>query len=582
MTLPAGHILKERYRVVSILGQGGMSVVYRAWDLILKKPVALKELSPQTELDIQPLAHWKEQFQLEAQVLARLDHPNLVDVTDFFHAAGRAYLVMKFVEGQSLQSLIDEEGALSESLVLQWADQLLDSLSYCHAHGVIHRDIKPANIIVRPDGKAKLVDFGLVKMLDPNDPRTRTIMMNMGTPEYAPPEQYDSQPGYTGPWSDIYSLGATLYHALTGLAPPTASQRMVAPSEFRTPSQINPQVSAQTESTILQAMAMERERRFHDAASMAAALAMRANQRSRKVFVVLAGIILALVIALGASRLLGLWPFANEESEVAATTMTAPTEYLTATPTEISTAPKSTMTVAAQQSTTAETIAAAVTTPTSTETVTPMPKATDTPTSTDTPTPTPTDTPSPTPISTTPAPPTTVPLPNALELEDFEYSDVNALGQNYWINAPGNVLVPSLEGPPHAASGQYALAMSYSIRNAPPSDYVGMERQNMLPMDWRNYTHICMWISNNDFSGHLVLQFREQNGEVWKVEIQLRNVLAREFCIPLDESSFFLAEHSSVQDRLIDLAAIDNYAFYLGNGGITDGVVYLDRLELRP
>jgi hypothetical protein len=173
-------------------------------------------------------------------------------------------------------------------------------------------------------------------------------------------------------------------------------------------------------------------------------------------------------------------------------------------------------------------------------------------------------------------------LPTVFTLEDFEYNTAGDIGQFYWINAPGNKLVPSLEGPPNTVSGQYSLAMSYSIQNDPPSDYVGIERQNMTPMDWRDYSQICLWISNDNFPGHFVLQFREQNGEVWKVEIQLRNVREREFCYPLNEGSFFLAEHSSVQNRLIDLAAIDNYAFYLGNGGKTEGVIYLDRVQLRP
>lgn len=103
----------------------------------------------------------------------------------------------------------------------------------------------------------------------------------------------------------------------------------------------------------------------------------------------------------------------------------------------------------------------------------------------------------------------------------------------------------------------------------------------MTAMDWRDYTRICLWIGNRGFEGHLVLQFREQNSEIWKTEIQMRNIIDRDVCVPLNENSFFLAEQSSVQNSYIDLSAIDNFALYLGNGGITEGVIYLDQLELR-
>ena len=188
--LTTGTILQNRYRIVSLLGQGGMGAVYRAWDMRLNVPVALKEMVPQPGLDSQTLAQLRQQFQQEANILARLNHPHLVRVTDFFEEENNAYLVMDFVEGESLADRIARQGALPETEVLSWAGQLLDALSYCHARGVIHRDIKPQNVVIRPDGRAVLVDFGLVKLWDPSDPRTRTVMRGMGTPEYAPPEQY--------------------------------------------------------------------------------------------------------------------------------------------------------------------------------------------------------------------------------------------------------------------------------------------------------------------------------------------------------------------------------------------------------
>ncbi|HEY73028.1 MAG TPA: protein kinase [Thermoflexia bacterium] len=279
MTLTQGQMIGKRYRVVSLLGQGGMGAVYRAWDTRLNIPVALKEMIPQPGLDPQTLAQLRQQFQQEAQVLARLKHNYLVSVTDFFEERGNAYLAMEFVQGENLAERIEREGALPEEQVTAWAKQLLDALAYCHSQGIIHRDVKPQNVIITPEGAppdarggAVLVDFGLVKLWDPNDPRTKTAMRGMGTPEYAPPEQYSVRGQHTDPRSDIYSLGATLYHALTGQAPLTATERMADPSDFMPPRRLNLQVSAPMEATVLRAMKLPRDERFDNTQEMAAAL----------------------------------------------------------------------------------------------------------------------------------------------------------------------------------------------------------------------------------------------------------------------------------------------------------------------
>ena len=273
MALPGGHTLQNRYRVVSPLGQGGMGAVYRAHDTRLNVSVALKEMTHQPGLDQRMLAQLREQFRQEATILAQLNHPNLVNVTDFFEEGGSAYLVMTLVEGNSLGARIKQQGALPEAAVLNWAYHLLDALGYCHSRGVIHRDIKPQNIIIRSDGQAVLVDFGLVKLWDPRDPRTQTAMQGMGTPQYAPPEQYGADPGHhTDPRSDIYSVGATLYHALTARMPPTVTERMADPHRFVVPRRLNPQLRPQTEAVILRAMELPRDNRFRTTQEMAAAL----------------------------------------------------------------------------------------------------------------------------------------------------------------------------------------------------------------------------------------------------------------------------------------------------------------------
>lgn len=265
-------MVANRYRIVSLLEQGGMGAVYRAWFTQLDIPVALKEMIPQPGMDLYALAQLREQFQREAKVLARLSHPHLVRVTDFFEERGNAYLVMDFVEGESLAERIEREGELPEALVLSWASQLLEALAYCHSQGVIHRDVKPQNIIIRPDVRAVLIDFGLVKLWDPHDPRTRTVVQGMGTPEYTPPEQYDVDMGHTDARSDIYGLGATLYHALTGQAPASATQRIARRSAFRSPRVLNKRISPTTEAVVLRAIELVIADRFPTAREMAAAL----------------------------------------------------------------------------------------------------------------------------------------------------------------------------------------------------------------------------------------------------------------------------------------------------------------------
>jgi eukaryotic-like serine/threonine-protein kinase len=452
MPLATGQVLQQRYRIVAALGRGGMGAVYRGWDLRLSVSVAIKEMTPQPGLDEQMLVELRQQFQQEATVLARLNHPHLVRVTDFFEEGGNAYLVMDFVEGESLARLIEQNRALPEARVLAWADQLLDALAFCHARGVFHRDVKPQNVIIAPDGRATLVDFGLVKLWNPYDPHTRTAMRGMGTPQYAPPEQYDTGAGHTDARSDIYSLGATLYHALVGQAPPTATQRIVNPGTLMPVRIASPNVSAQTEAALMRAMELQPEARFRSAVDMRRALLSAAppagatlgtapaylapsgapvtppgppraaggrapfpparttagEKRSGSpwLLILLIGGAVALValligLTLGARWLLGTRPTGTEGLATTPTAATlAPTPSLetptraapiTDTPTATKAAPTPTLEPSA-------TTTAPTATPTPSRTPTGVPTDTDTPT----PTPTPTETPSPTPACENP------------------------------------------------------------------------------------------------------------------------------------------------------------------------------------
>jgi len=266
--LEPGTVLRDRYKVVALVGQGGMGAVYEAEDLRLEgRRCALKEVQPLPGATERALVQAQEQFRQEASTLARLDHPNLPKVSDYFSHEGRDYLIMDFVAGQDLKALVDEAHAkgrfLPEQRVLGWISQVCDALSYLHSQGpsILHRDIKPANIRLTPQGLIKLVDFGLVKPLDEDDPNTISVVRGLGTLPYTPLEQYSGAVGHTDARSDIYSLGATLYHLLTGRRPANAQERFLNPQILASPREINPAMSARTEDCILWAMAMHPDRR---------------------------------------------------------------------------------------------------------------------------------------------------------------------------------------------------------------------------------------------------------------------------------------------------------------------------------
>jgi serine/threonine-protein kinase len=259
--LPIGTVLRERYEIIDLVGQGGMGAVYKAEDLRLRGRVcAVKEVLPELISASGAGEQAHEQFYREASTLARLDHSNLPKVSDFFDQDGRQYLVMDFVPGFDLRQLVEEarrrDAFLDEATVLGWAVQLCDALNYLHTQEppVLHRDIKPANIKLTPRGVVKLVDFGLVKLLQPDESRTVTVVQGRGTVAYTPLEQYGGDTGHTDARSDIFSLGATVYHLLTGQAPADAKQRFLKPGSLIPPRDINPRISQHTERALLAAM----------------------------------------------------------------------------------------------------------------------------------------------------------------------------------------------------------------------------------------------------------------------------------------------------------------------------------------
>jgi serine/threonine protein kinase len=268
--LSPGTILWSRYRILDLVGQGGMGAIYQAEDLRLEgRLCAIKEVIPDESAPRDYQEQAQAAFRQEASVLARLDHTNLPKVSDFFLFNGRNYLVMDFVPGQDLRQIIEnarfKNEFIPEQQVLTWAKQLLDALEYLHNQEppVLHRDIKPSNIKLTPNGTIKLVDFGLVKVLQPDDNRTVTVLQGRATIQYAPLEQIGGDTGYTDVRSDIYSLGATFYHLLTNESPPDAKTRYVQTRHDRNISltSINAAVSPQTEQAIIHALGLHPEER---------------------------------------------------------------------------------------------------------------------------------------------------------------------------------------------------------------------------------------------------------------------------------------------------------------------------------
>lgn len=270
MTLERGHILKERYRIVQLLGEGGLGGVYRAWDLQLQGPCAIKEkqvVSPEAD----------EQFRREAMMLLNLNHPNLPRVFDYFAIPERGqYLVMDFVEGEDLDTRLENainSGAigLGEAQVLPWMLQVSEALVYLHSQNppILHRDIKPANIIITPQGQAVLVDigggYGQGRMLQAGS-GTRAV-----TPGFSSPEQYGS--GQLDVRSDVYSLGATMYNLLTGVVPPDSIDLMTGGAVLIPAEQINPGISQPVRQVIAQAMEPRRANRLPGATQFRNALA---------------------------------------------------------------------------------------------------------------------------------------------------------------------------------------------------------------------------------------------------------------------------------------------------------------------
>jgi len=265
--LKINDLIRDRYKIKRIIGQGGMGCIYQAEDIRLKGRIcALKEVEHDRTLDEKLHKEAHVQFKQEATILARLDHPNLPKVSDFFSIGNHDYLIMDYIPGDDLRMLMlkaKHQGKfLREKQVREWANQLANALIYLHTQNppIVHRDIKPSNLKLTAAGMLKLVDFGLVKLMAPGE-MTITIIQGQGTALYTPLEQYGGDGSHTDIRSDIYSFGATLYHLLTNTPPSDARARFIDPDVLVPPRQLNKNISLQIERAIIWAMSLHPDER---------------------------------------------------------------------------------------------------------------------------------------------------------------------------------------------------------------------------------------------------------------------------------------------------------------------------------
>jgi len=252
--------MQGRYKVVAVLGQGGMGAVYLVEDQrLFDKKLALKELQDPLH---DPAA--LQLFQQEARLLSYLSHPNLPHISDYFAESGRQYLVMEYVDGETLKAILQKtSGFLPEAQVVEWAIQVCDALEYLHGQSppIIFRDLKPDNIMLDKHKRIKLIDFGIARFFRPGKTKDTQAM---GTPGYAAPEQYGA--GQSDARTDIYALGATLHHLLTKRDP------AVQPFNFPPCKSLNGSVSAQMDAIISKAVATDPDKRYQTMAEVRAAL----------------------------------------------------------------------------------------------------------------------------------------------------------------------------------------------------------------------------------------------------------------------------------------------------------------------
>lgn len=260
--LNPGTLLSQRYEIQSVLGQGGMGAVYLATHQALGgKRVAVKEMELKG-LSKQELEQAVKQFNKEASLLANLDHPNLVQVTDYFGESGKHYLVMAYVKGETLQQKLKKHGRpFTWDVVKKYTEPLVEVLHYIHTQDppILFRDLKPSNIMIEDSGRLRLIDFGIARTAQAGD-KTSTFLQGTGTSGFSPIEQYGGGQS-TDQRSDIYALGATMYYLLTGKIPPDAVARISQGKELIPPSKLHPGLPSGVDDLIVNSLGLRQQER---------------------------------------------------------------------------------------------------------------------------------------------------------------------------------------------------------------------------------------------------------------------------------------------------------------------------------
>ena len=267
--LPGTGLCGGKYVIEKKIGEGGFGITYKAVQTGLNRAVCIKEYflagrcvrntydkTVQLQgINEEMFEKYRQSFVREAKTLATLHHPNIVEVIDVFDENGTSYMVMPFIEGRSLQSIVEKNGPLSTPDAVNYIAQIANAVGYIHERHILHRDIKPDNIMVTADYKAILIDFGSAREFEEDKTQAQTSMLTHG---YAPTEQY-TRNSRKGSYTDIYAIGATLYFVLTGKVPLEAAARMT--EQMPEPRELNPDIPEEVNRTILKAMQIKAENR---------------------------------------------------------------------------------------------------------------------------------------------------------------------------------------------------------------------------------------------------------------------------------------------------------------------------------
>ena len=266
---PGTTLSNGKYTIQKKIGEGGFGITYKAIQNVLNRPVCIKEYFPAGKcvrntyaksLHLQGFSEdqfekFRQAFVKEAKTLANLQHPNIVEVIDIFDENNTSYMVMPFIEGKSLYSIVEHQGKLSYPDTVNYMAQITNAVGYIHKKNILHRDIKPDNIIITPEFKAVLIDFGSAREFVHDQTQAHTSVVSHG---YAPTEQYTAN-SRKGAYTDIYAIGATFYFALTGKTPLEAAARLT--EKMPEPKDISPKIPEEANRTILKAMQLKAENR---------------------------------------------------------------------------------------------------------------------------------------------------------------------------------------------------------------------------------------------------------------------------------------------------------------------------------